>query len=125
MRHVRFSNVLARCENGVFIMGWPSASIEDILLENVHVELDRWSSWPGGRQDIRPHPGGDTLLDQATSGFFIQDARQVTLRNCQVVWTAHAEEFRHALEAHRVEDLLIENFKGESAHPEVYPAIKK
>jgi hypothetical protein len=131
VRHVRFSNVLARSENGVFIMGWPSAVIEDILLENVRVELERWSSWPGGRQDIRPHPGGDTLLEQPTSGFFIQDARQVTLRNCQVVWHPQGErgaqpaEFRHALETHHVEDLAIENFRGESAHPETYPAIKK
>ena len=128
VRHIRFTNVLARSENGVFIMGWPAAVVEDILLENVRVELERWSSWPGGHQDIRPHPGGDTLLEQPTSGFFIQDARQVTLRNCQVVWAAggaQPEEFRYALEAHRVEGLSIENFHGESAHPETYPAIKK
>jgi hypothetical protein len=128
VRHVRFSNVLARSENGVFIMGWPSAVVEDILLENVRVELERWSSWPGGKQDIRPHPGGDMLLEQPTSGFFIQDARQVTLRNCEVVWGgegAQPAEFRHALETHHVEGLSIENFHGESAHPETYPAIKK
>jgi len=74
------------------------------------------------------HPGGDTLLEQPTSGFFIQDARQVTLRNCEVVWHPEGErpaEFRHAVEAHHVDNLSIENFKGESARPDTYPAIKK
>lgn len=137
VRHVRFSNVLCRSENGVFIQGWQPGLVEDILLENVRVELDKWSSWPGGRYDIRPcppiteglpqTPGAaqeEGLRQQPTAGFFLQNARDVTLRNCVVVWGEHPPAyFRHALESHAVEGLVVENFKGASAHPEQYPAV--
>lgn len=123
VRHVRFTNVLARSENGVYIEGWEQDSIEDILLENVQVELDKWSKWPGGRADIRPCPG-EGLPEQPTSGFFIKNARGVTLRNCKVSWGQNRPEyFRHALESINVENLTIENFQGESAHPDLYPAM--
>jgi len=142
VRHVRFSNVLCRSENGVFIQGWQPGLVEDILLENVRVELDKWSSWPGGRYDIRPCPlpqnyesspqqsegflenAGEGLVEHPTAGFFLHNVQDVTLRNCAVVWGEQPPAyFRHALECHGVKGLLTENFKGVSAHPEVYPAV--
>jgi hypothetical protein len=117
VRHVRFSNVLCRSENGVFIQGWEKDRIDDVLLENVRVELDKWSRWPGGHHDLRPCPG-EGLPEHLTAGFFIQNARNVTLRNCEVVWGQNRPDyFRHALETHDVDGLVLENFKGESAHP--------
>ena len=129
VRHIRFSNVLCRSENGVFIQGWDRGLIEDILLDNVRVEIDKWSKWPGGRQDIRPCPGdnmGDGLLEHPTAGFFIKQARNVTLRNCEVVWgTTRPDYFRHALESHDVDNLVLENFRGDAAHPEQYTPIRR
>lgn len=123
VRHIRFSNILCRSENGVFIKGWDKSLIDDILLENVRVELDKWSKWPGGRQDIRPCPGGG-LLDHPTSGFYIENAQNVTLRNCEVVWGKNLPEyFRHALDYRNVDNLALENFKGQAAFPEKYGAI--
>lgn len=125
VRRVRFTNVLCRSENGVFIQGWQLGQVEDILLENVRVELDKWSKWPGGRHDLRPCPG-EELPEHPTAGFFIKNARGVTLRNCQVVWgETRPGYFRHALESHAVEDLALENFRGAAAFPEQYPAILK
>jgi len=123
VRHVRFSNILCRSENGVFIKGWDKSLIDDILLENVRVELDKWSKWPGGRQDIRPCPG-EGLLDHPTSGFYIENAQNVTLRNCEVVWGKNLPEyFRHALDYRNVDNLTLENFKGQAAFPEKCEAI--
>ncbi|MCS7060143.1 MAG: glycosyl hydrolase family 28 protein [Anaerolineae bacterium] len=117
VRHVRFTNVLARSENGALIYGWEPGLIEDITLDHVRLEIDKWSKWPGGRQDIRPCPG-EGLIKQDTHGVFVRNARNVTLRNCEVVWGANRPPyFRHALETHHVDNLILENFKGGSAHP--------
>ena len=132
VRHVRFSNVLCRSENGVFIQGWTPDRIEDQVLENVHVEVDKWSSWPGGQHDIRPFPEdegkagpvGVGVFDHPTAGFFIKNATGVTLRNCRVRWGEPRQDYwRHAVEAHGVADLRLENFEGESAFPGKFDAI--
>jgi len=123
VRHVRFTNILCRSENGAFIQGWDKNLIDDVLLENVRIEIDKWSKWPGGHHDIRPCPG-QGLLEHSTSGFFIKNAQNITLRNCEVVWGENLPEyFRYAIESHNVDHLKIENFKGKSTHPDKYPLI--
>lgn len=123
VRHVRFVNILCRSENGALIQGWERGLIDDILLENVRIELDKWSRWRGGRQDIRPCPG-EGLLEHPTAGFFLKNASNITVRNCQVAWAPELPEvYRHALESHQVENLVLENFKGEAAHPGVDEAL--
>lgn len=123
VRHIRFSNVLCHGENGVFIQGWENDLIDDVLLDNVRVEIDKWSKWPAGRHDIRPCPD-DGLPEYPSAGFFIMNADHVALRNCEVIWGSNRPDtFRHALESHNVSQLSLENFHGESAHPELYTAI--
>jgi hypothetical protein len=102
----------------VFIQGWEPGLIDDILLENVRIELDKWSHWPGGQQDIRPAPG-EGLLEHPTAGFYFKNARNITVRNCQVSWAPNLPEYYgHALESHQVDNLVLENFRGAAAHPE-------
>jgi len=61
--------------------------------------------WPGGRQDIRPCPG-DGLLEHPTAGFFLKNAGDVVLRDCQVTWGQNRPDyFRYALEQQDVRDL--------------------
>jgi hypothetical protein len=123
VRGVRFTNVLARSENGVVVVGTESRNIEELLFENVRVELDRWSRWPGGRLDLRPNPG-EPMPESPTNGFLLKNARDVTVRNCCVVWGKNrAEDFRHALLAESVEGLTLEGFRGTSAQPDQYEAI--
>lgn len=122
VRHVRFSNILCRSENGVYVQGWDESRVEDILFENVRVELDKWTDVPGGEHDIRPAPV-QGVYEHATAGFFIKNARDVRLRQCEVVWGQHVPDyFRHALEAHNVHGLVLENFRGEAAFPQRAPA---
>jgi hypothetical protein len=131
VRNVRFINVIARGENGVFVQGWAADRIDGLLLENVRVELDRWSSHPGGEHDIRPYPQdpggagpvGDGVYKHPTAGFFLKNARNVTLRNCEVAWMQRPDNFRHALESHGVEDLRLEGFEGAAAHPDRDAAV--
>ncbi len=136
VRNVRFTNILCHSENGVFIYGWEPDRIKGLLLENVRVEIDHWSRWPAGQHDIRPYPEdeghqgpagdvGSGVYDYPTAGFFIKNATDVTVRNCEVVWNAeHRQEaWRYALESHGVDGLHLEGLRGRSAWPEKYKAV--
>jgi len=123
VRRIRFNNILCRSENGVFVYGWTPGLIEELLFENVRLEVEKWSRWPGGRQDIRPSPG-DGLIEMPTHGFFLKNVKDVTLRNCQVIWGVNPPDYyQYALATQNVDGLVLENFKGESAHPKRFPAI--
>ncbi len=123
IRNIRFVNVIAHSENSVFIHGSKPGLIENILLENIRLEIDKWSKVPGGQYDIRPF-NGKGIIDNPTAGFYIQNATNVTMRNCEVVWGKNRQTyFRHALEIHNAANLIIENFQGESAFPDKFPAV--
>ena len=124
VRNVRFVNVLARGENGVFVQGWDRSRIEGLLLENVRVEVTKTSKWPGGTIDIRPSPADEggpgparELPAQPTHGIFIANATDVTVRNCQVAWGPNPPPyFGKALESRDVDGLVIDNLRGHDAH---------
>lgn len=129
VRKVRFSNILCRSENGAFLAGSTDSLIEDVVLENVRLEIDKSTKWPGGKHDRRPcdkigadfrDPTKDPgLIEHATAGIFIEHARDVTLRNTKIVWgNKRPDYFKHALEVHNAPGLKLENFVGEAAHPE-------
>jgi hypothetical protein len=117
IRNVRFRNILARSETGVYISASSADRIRGVVLENVRVELDRWSSWPGGEYDRRPFESGTELYPHRISGFHIDSATDVTLRGCEVAWGSRPEEFSHAVEAVDVDGFTIEGFRGIAAHP--------
>jgi len=117
IRHVRFSNIIARGENGAYIAGITPDRVEDIVLDNVRVEIVKSSKWPGGKHDRRPGVAGGIVL-RNTAGFYVEYARDVVLRHCRVAWgTERPDYFGHALEAREVEGLVVENFRGEAGHP--------
>ncbi len=129
IRHIRFSNILCRSENGAFLAGCADSPLEDVVLDNVRLEVDKWTKWPGGRHDYRPcdklgsafrDPRNDPgLVEHPTAGVFIEQARDITLRDVRVAWGATCPSpFRHALEAHDVDGLRLADFRGRSAHPD-------
>lgn len=111
MRNVRFVNVLCRSENGAFIMGWEQDRVEGILLENVRIELAKWSKWPANQHDIRPAPIDAPLYDHDIAGVFIKNARDVTLRNCEVVVGGEVMHYSKAVDAVNVANLVMENVR--------------
>jgi hypothetical protein len=133
VRNVRFHNVLCRGESGAFIAGSGDSPIEDVVLDGVRIEIDKWSRWPGGVHDRRPCMSPDTdfgiepekdagLMQHPTAGVYCEHARNVTLRNVEVVWGRNEQDYwSHALEAHHVEGLKLENFTGEAARKGVKP----
>ena len=118
---IRFRNIVARSENGVLIRSQEPGRIGEILLSDVRIEIDRWSGEPGGTWDLRPHPV-DGLIEHSTSGIHLERVSGVRLRDCEVVWVQdpgrRAADLDRALTALDVDDLRVENFRGEPARPE-------
>lgn len=131
VRNVRFVNCMCRSENGVFIAGSEDSLVEGLVLDNVRVEIDKWSKWPGGVQDRRPCMVNDTsfgidyrkdegLREYPTPGIYAQHADKLQLRNVEVVWGDNAQDYwSHALEAHNAPGLTLENFRGKAAKEDI------
>lgn len=123
IRNVRFVNVLAQSENGVYISGDAPGLVDSILLENVRVELSKTSKVPGGRYDRRPAGQGQAIFEHDTAGFHIDTASRVTLRNCEVAWGEGIPDYyASAIEAINAPDLVVEGFRGQAAHPDRQPS---
>ena len=123
VRNIRFSNVVCRGENGVFIRGSEESAVEDVLLQNVKVQVEKWAEDGGGTHDIRPAAEYDGIHEHPTAGFYCEKTDGLTLDNCTVEWAEDPPSyFRHALELHDVSDFDTRHFTGASAHPDRYKA---
>lgn len=116
IRDVRFVNVLARSENGVYVAGDDAALISGVVLDGVRVELDSWSGREGGRYDRRPADGREGVYAEPTAGFHLESATDVVVRDCEVRWGSRQPWFAEALRTRDVVDLRVEGFRGEPAH---------
>ncbi|MDO4330205.1 MAG: glycosyl hydrolase family 28 protein [Lachnospiraceae bacterium] len=54
IRNVKLRNINCRGENGIFISGSEGHVIQDLLLENISVVLEKSSKWPCDSYDVRP-----------------------------------------------------------------------
>ncbi len=118
LRDITVKNVTGRAENSVRIWGSPEARARNILLDQVHITLDRWTKYKGGVYDNRPTSAIAPIEPHQTAGFSIQDADDVILRDCSVRWGANVPEyFCKPVESERVSGLKLERFQGDSARP--------
>jgi hypothetical protein len=116
---VRLRNIRGRAENSLRIDGQPDQPVENVLLENIDLTIDKWTEFPGGKFDNRPTMAGvDGLESHQTPAFFLRNAVHVTVKDCRARWGEHRQDyFGSALEAHHVQGLHLENFSGEAAFP--------
>ena len=115
LRGLRFAQILARGEAGVFIQGSPECIPEDIRLEDVSVTLAKTTAAPS-RHDIRPPDSQGVDESVEIAGFHLADVRDVTLRDCTVHWAPNAPaSYGPALRTVRVAGLRNEGFRGEPA----------
>ena len=137
LRHVRFRNIACRAENGIYLHGCAQSRPDRILFDNVSLQIDKTTEHPGGRHDPRPCDmavtGGGRPIGKPTPwgqcveatnpGVFLHSAQKVTMRHFDVEWGENRPDYyTHALEAHGVEDLVLDNFHGTAADPGRYEA---
>ncbi|MHC4743393.1 MAG: glycoside hydrolase family 28 protein [Planctomycetota bacterium] len=133
VRNIKFSNIVCNSENSIYIHGWKDNLVEDIVLDNVEVTIEKKTDWQGGWYDPRPgkviradsfKPASpEEELNQRkglhrhnTVGIYCENAKDVTLRDVEVKWGKNrTEHFGSALEAHNAPGLVLDNFKGKAA----------
>ncbi len=116
MHHIHVENVRGRAENSVRVWGSAESRAHDIVLDRVDVTLDRWTKYKGGLYDNRPTTAIEATPSHATVGFSVQDADNVTLKDCKLKWGANRPEyFGQAVESKRVTGLKVEGFVGDAA----------
>ncbi|GAB3839159.1 glycosyl hydrolase family 28 protein [Kribbella italica] len=123
VRNVRFVNILARSENGAYVEGFERGLIEGILLDNVRIELEHRGELAGGRYDRRPYSGAGEIVDHPTAGFYVKNADDVTLRNCEVVWAGESQPWHGPAVETVNAGVVVEGFRGDSARPGEIPAM--
>lgn len=116
VRNIRFTNITAKSENGVFV-GGEKGKISDIQFDGINLEIEKTTQYEGGQYDLRPSDTeGIKVAD--TSGFYFEQAENIHLNNCKITWGEQKPDyFGHALFANSVDKLLIKGFEGESAFP--------
>ena len=80
---IRFNNIYATSENGVFVGGDTPDKVNHIYFNNVNLDLVKTTSYPGMVYDLRPR-NGEGFLNTKTFGFYISDATAVDIRDCSV-----------------------------------------
>jgi polygalacturonase len=122
VRDIRFSNIIARGENGVVVYGYTPGLIENVSFDHVSVHIDKTTSYAGGHQDFRPAPKNE-FPEMGTSGFLLRNAAGVAIRDCEITWGEHRPAYyQSAVDAQGITGLEIRNFVGESADPKKYAA---
>jgi len=118
LHHITVENVRGRAENSVRVCGSEASRPHDIVLDRVDVTLDRWTRYKGGVYDNRPTKAEAGIEPHETAGFSIENADNVTLRDCKLRWgTNRPEYFGEAVQTKNVTALKIERFAGDDARP--------
>jgi polygalacturonase len=118
MHHITVENVTGHAENSVRVRGCEASRPHDIVLDHVDLTLDRWTRYKGGVYDNRPTKVLEGIEPHETVGFSIQDAYNVTLRDCRLRWGANRPEyFGEAVQTTNVTGMKVEGFSGENARP--------
>lgn len=86
IRGVRFDQIRAHSEGGVFLSGSPESPLTDIRLDRVSVRLHQRTEWPRGRIDVRP-PDHDRPTHAQLAGFRIRHAQNVSVTDSELEWS--------------------------------------
>jgi polygalacturonase len=117
INNIFFSNIKCNSENGVYVSGETADKISNIYFDEVDVKINKTTSHEGGVYDRRPSQL-EGMVRGRTSGFYLDKATGVTIRNSSVKWGANLPAyFAHAIETHEVSKLALVNFEGKSAFP--------
>ena len=110
IKDVNFINCACQSENGIYVSGEPN-KIDGICFEKVKVTLNKFTSFPGGLYDRRPCEL-DGFIKAPTSGFYIDTAKNVAIKNCEVIWGQNKPDYyKDAVASKNVQDLVVASLK--------------
>lgn len=124
VKNIFFSNIRCISENGVYVSGESPDKVSNIYFDQVDLIVAKTTTIPGGLYDRRP-ANVSGFVSGRTSGFYIDAASQIFIRNSSVQWGASIPDyFGHAIEVNNASGVHIQNFSGQSAFPGELDAVK-
>ncbi|MGI4806120.1 MAG: glycoside hydrolase family 28 protein [Janthinobacterium lividum] len=112
---IYFSNIKCSSENGVYVSAESADKVEGIYFDQVDLFIDKTTNILGGVYDRRPSEAAG-LVKAKVSGFYLDQAKQITIRNSSLSWGDNRPDyFGFVLESHGVKDLKITDLRGSSA----------
>ena len=81
--HIYFNNIYATSENGCFIGGDTPDKVNNIYLNNVHLNLKKLTSYDGGVYDKRPCRGEGFIYNKVY-GVYVEQAKNVEIEDLEV-----------------------------------------
>lgn len=115
VQNLLFQNISCQSENGIYISGCDEARPKNIIFDNVQLKINKSTRYIGGMFDRRPC-NVEGLANTGTSGFNLNHADDIEIRNCRVTWGENRPNYyNHVIYAKNVNDLSLNNIKGESA----------
>ncbi|KAG6411468.1 hypothetical protein SASPL_129550 [Salvia splendens] len=82
--NLRFINITATSENGVFLSGSEGGVLSNIKLHNVSLSYKRWTDYTGGLVDYRP--GCQGLVNRSTAGLMMEHIDGLDLEDVSMRW---------------------------------------
>lgn len=82
--NIRFINITANSENGVFLSGCKDGLISDMKFSNLNLTYRRWTNYPAGLVDYRPGCRG--LVNHSMAGIIMEQVKGLEVRNVNMLW---------------------------------------
>ncbi|MDS0300640.1 glycosyl hydrolase family 28 protein [Halogeometricum sp. S1BR25-6] len=121
VRNVRFSNVVARSENGALVYAHESADVRGVRFDGVEIEVRRGehADAVGGNFDLQPTSVVPPIQERDIAALHVENASDVDLRDLSVEWEGDVPDyFENGLRCVGVEGLRVDGFAGRQAHRE-------
>jgi polygalacturonase len=110
VKNIRFSNIIARGQNGIIIQGWPGNPIDDITLDNVTLDLIPAKPTEGGFEDFRPQGIFKGVFQSKLPGLYIRETHNCAIRNSRINWSApDNNQYGPSIDRDQSKDLQLQN----------------
>lgn len=83
--NVRFINITAESENGIFLSGSEHGTLTNLRFSNVDLTYRRWTWYEGGLVDYRPGCRG--LVRHGIAGMMMENIKGLQIENVNMRWS--------------------------------------
>lgn len=124
IKNIRFSNIVCRSENGIYVSAETPDKISNISFDHVKIHVSKTTAITGGKYDRRPCAVAP-FVTGSTSAFYIDGANDVSIKDCAISWgPVIPDYYAFGIEYHHSPGIEISGVKGTSASPKQRRMIK-
>ncbi len=117
--HIRFTNILARGEEGIVLYGSKESILEDISFDNVQIMILKGgrTNDNAGNFDLRPTNDSKlSIFKHDIPALYARYVHGLTLKDFKVQWDSSLPDyFTHAISCDHFQQLVIDGFTGSAA----------